>query len=77
MSTETTRQGDVARAGGPAALNDDEDKRVQGIKGASDPDPVLGSVRLREGMPPEERRKITAQWLSTWLREGDARMTMN
>ena len=77
MSTETASEEHVARASGPVALKDVEDQAAQGVKDAPHPGPALGSDRLREGMPPEERRKLIAQWLSTWLKEGDARMTMN
>lgn len=77
MSTETATQEELARASGPAALSNDEDQPVQRIRGESHSGPKLGSNRLREGMPPEERRKVTAQWLSTWLKEGDTRLAVN
>lgn len=76
MSIATDKQVAATHARGSAALKKPEDKPTQAETAPHRTEGFSSKISL-EDMSPDERRKLTAQWLSTWLREGDTRHSMN
>lgn len=72
MSTATAKQNHDERNRGSGSQDTGRKHSLRAIDG------MTGQVQaLISGMSPEERRKMTAQWLSTWLKEGDGGPAMN
>lgn len=77
MSIAAAKHGDATRARGSAALKRPGDTPAQHTKAAFYELPDPGPTRPQEDMPYDEHRRITAEWLITWLKEGDARLAMS
>ena len=50
---------------------------IQDIKETSRCTPSGPSKAEPHAMSADERRKMVAQWLTTWLKEGDTRLAVN
>lgn len=73
MAITNAKQEHATLAGGSgAARNNPGDEPASEIKGATPRSPAFGAQMPLDGLSPDERRKTTADWLITWLKEGDA-----
>jgi hypothetical protein len=77
MFAATAEHEYTAHSSGSSALMGSKDEPAHDITGASSRRSDFISSVSHETMSPEERRKVVAEWLIAWLKEGDPQLAAN